>query len=154
MLLAIPPRATLARFVRCCCFVEDIAGERAGVVIETCPNPGSVLTINVGRPNSIAGGPITPAVSFFGPQTKTRKWLSGLDTYFLMIFLTIDGLVRLFPRDGALAADNLADLGSLIGDRAAGRLAGDVAAAPNPRRLRRRRPLTPQGPMRAIGAAS
>jgi transcriptional regulator GlxA family with amidase domain len=49
-----------------------------------------------------------------------------------MIFLTFEGLARLFPRGGALTADHLADLGSLIGDAAAGRLVADVSAAPDP----------------------
>jgi AraC-like DNA-binding protein len=132
MLLALPPCAALTRFVRLYCLVEDIAGERAGVVIETCPYPGAVLTVNLGQPNSVADGPITPEVSFLGVQTKGRKWLSCPETYFVMIFLTFDGLARLFPHDGALTANDLADLGSLIGDSATARLLADISAAPDP----------------------
>jgi len=131
MLLALSPCKALNRLVRLYYVVEDIAGVRAGAVIETCPYPGAVLTVNIGRPNSIADGPVTPVVSFLGAQTKRRKWSSCPETHFVMIFLTFDGLARLFPRDGAVTADDLVDLGSLIGDAAAGQLVADVSAAPD-----------------------
>jgi AraC-like DNA-binding protein len=92
-----------------------------------------VLTINIGRPNLDAFGAMVPRASLLGIQTHARDWVSGPDTYFVMVLLTVRGLVHLFPCTGADTIDSVLDLGSLIGDRQGRGIVEDVALAWHPR---------------------
>ncbi|HEY0136910.1 MAG TPA: hypothetical protein VGB85_22665, partial [Nannocystis sp.] len=132
MFLVRSPAPALAPFVAGYWFVEDIAGAHEGLPIRTSPHPGAVLSVNIGRPNAVEGGPLVPGASLLGVQTAARGWRSWSDTYFVMAMLTVRGLARLFPHTGPGSADALLDLGAMIGDAASHALAADVGAAWRP----------------------
>lgn len=130
----IPPDRRLSGYVAGYWFVQDLAGRHKGHPIRTCPQPGAVLSVNFGRPNAMVGGPVVPRASLLGVQSVSRTWRSWEDTYFVMVMLTVEGLVRLFPGTGA-AVDKLLDLGAVIGDGATDRLRRHLSAAWNPARV-------------------
>lgn len=115
----LPPAAALAPFVSGYWFVQDLAGVYEGRPIRTSPSPGAVLTINLGRPNTMADGPVVPRTSLLGIQSAVRQWRSRQDTSIAMAMLTIPGLIRLFPHTGQASADALIELGAIAGDAAA-----------------------------------
>lgn len=135
MFATLPPSPRLAGLVSGYWFVEDLAGDHEGRPIATAPVAGAVLTVNIGRPNAMVGGPTLPRVALTGLQTGRRAWRSWRETYFVMSMLTLPGLARLFPGAGESAADTLLDVGALIGDGAARALADAVSAAWEPQRI-------------------
>jgi AraC-like DNA-binding protein len=132
MLLSISPAKPLATFVTGYWFVEDLVGAYRGNPISTSPQPGAVLTINLGRPNSILDGLPSPRASLLGVQTLRRHWRSHEDTSFVMIMLSCAGLANLFPYEGSGAVDDLIDLSALIGDSLTSALVADVSARADP----------------------
>ena len=122
------PAPALAPFVAGYWFVQDLPGAHEGRPIRTSPHPGAVLSVNIGRPNAVEGGPLVPGASLLGVQTAARGWRSWSDTYFVMAMLTVRGLARLFPHTGHGSADTLLDLGAMLGDAASHALAADVGA--------------------------
>ncbi|MGV2130303.1 helix-turn-helix domain-containing protein [Agrobacterium vitis] len=135
MFLIIPPVPDLATLIKAYWFVEDLSGEHAGRLIRTSPIPLAVLSVNMGRPNATEDGELVPSVSFLGLQSRSRAWYSCLDTYFVMVMLTIPGLVRLFPHTGSCSANMFLDLAELIGDASAQSLKNGVGLEQEPRRI-------------------
>ncbi|KQT65835.1 MULTISPECIES: hypothetical protein [unclassified Aureimonas] len=136
MFLALSPDPKLSAFVRTYILVQDLPGKHAGQPIRTSPVPLAVLSVNIGRPNAAEDGSLVPRVSLLGLQSRARLWRSGSETCFVMVLLTIPGILRLFPGTGAGCADALLDLGALTGDTIAGSLSRDVDAANEPIKLR------------------
>lgn len=135
MFLTLPPSEPLMPYVRGYWFVQDIEGRHEGQPIVTSPHPGAVLSVNFGRPNAMEDGPTAPRTSLLGLQSASRRWKSWADTNFVMVMLSCEGLVRLFPHLGREARDELADLGGLIGARASAALADDLDGAWAPPRI-------------------
>lgn len=77
------------------------------------------MTVHLGQPNRMECGSAVPRVSFLGLQTGARVWHSGPETRFVMIMLTLRGILRLFPHTGEGTADRVVELGALLGDREA-----------------------------------
>lgn len=117
-------------------FVRDEAGAYAGRSITTSPVPHAVLSVNFGQPNLEEGRTPVPHASLLGLQSRTRTWSASCETSFVMVMLTLPGLVRLFPHAGATAGA-LLDLGALVGDRTAHSLGDDLRAARDPARVSR-----------------
>lgn len=134
-LFSIMPHPALRPFVHAYWFVKDIDGLHEGRPIHTAPYAGAVLTVNIGRPNAMVGGPVVPSVSLLGVQTSGRQWQSWAETYFVMVMLSPIGLARLFPHVGAQTCDRLIELNTMIGDSEAHRLVTAVAAAWAPARI-------------------
>lgn len=132
MFITLSPDPQLASMVAAYWFIEDIQGEFAGQTIQTSPIPTAVLSINIGRPNTTEDGSLVPCASLLGLQSRARSWQSCAGTYFVMVLLTIPGLVRLFPNTGLASADRILDLGAITGDALASSLSRDVAAAFEP----------------------
>lgn len=133
MFVTLPPDPKLAPIVVAYWFIEDIAGEFEGQAIQTSPIPTAVLSVNIGQPNTTEDGSLIPRVSLLGLQSRARSWQSCADTYFVMVLLTIPGLVRLFPNTGPASADRILDLGAITGDALASSLSRNVTAAFEPR---------------------
>jgi AraC-like DNA-binding protein len=129
----LPPAPSLRSLVQGYWFVRDLAGAYRAGPIRTAARAAAVLTINIGRPNADSFGAMVPKASLLGIQTHARSWISGPDTYFVMVILTVRGLVGLFPGTGAETIDRVLDLGSLIGDRQGRGIVEDVVAAWHPR---------------------
>jgi AraC-like DNA-binding protein len=111
--------------------VCDLVGAHRGRPIDTAPRPGAVLTVNIGLPNRSSDGGLTPRISLLGVQTQARSWRSDVDTDFLMVLLTPLGFARLFPGCASDLANALVDLGSVVGDGAAGSLLDSACARPD-----------------------
>lgn len=135
MILILPPAPKLATLVHAYWFIEDLPGEYAGHLTRTSPVPLAVLSINMGRPNAAEDGGLVPSVSFLGLQSRSRAWRSWSETYFVMVMLTIPGLVRLFPHTGLGTAEVLLDLAALTGDAPAQALKNGVGLEQEPRRI-------------------
>ncbi|WMS45260.1 helix-turn-helix domain-containing protein (plasmid) [Acuticoccus sp. MNP-M23] len=135
MFLSLPPAPKLSAFVHAYWFIEDLSGEHAGRAIRTSPLPVGVLSVNVGRPNATEDGDLIPRTSLLGLQTRVRTWRSCPDTYFVMVMLTIPGLLRIFPSTGSGAGNKLLDLGAVMGDAGAAAFASEVAAIIEPPRI-------------------
>lgn len=135
MFVTLPPDPQLAPMVAAYWFIEDIQGEFAGQIIQTSPIPLAVLSVNIGQPNTTEDGSLIPRASLLGLQSRARSWRSCSDTYFVMVMLTIPGLVRLFPHTGPDSADRILDLGAVAGDALAGSLSRSVSAAFEPREI-------------------
>lgn len=135
MFLTLKPASQLASMVHSYWFIEDLPGEYEGRPIRTSPIPVAVLSVNLGRPNAAEDGTLVPTVSLLGLQSRPRSWRSWSDTYFVMVMLTIPGLVRLFPHAGSGSSDRLLDLGAITGDAQAGALSRGVASAFAPGRV-------------------
>jgi AraC-like DNA-binding protein len=139
MFVTRPVSEALAPFVTGYWFIEDLAGTHPlGVPIHTAPRPGAVLTVHLGRPN-VGELPVgAPAVSLLGVQSRARAWWSRGDCYFVMVMLSVPGVLRLFPALGDALGDGMLELGSVLGDRAVRRLHADVVGAFTPDRIARR----------------
>lgn len=135
MFVRYAPAPPLAGYVSGYWFVQDLPGVYEGAPIRTAPFPGAVLSINIGRPNQMVGGPVAPRLSLLGLQTEARSWRSWDDTYFVMAMLTAPGLARLFPDLGPACRDALLDLSGLLGDGTARALADAAGAAWSPSRV-------------------
>lgn len=135
MFVTLPPAPSLAPLVGAYWFIEDIPGAFEGQMIRTTPIPMAVLSVHIGRPNATEDGSVIPRASLLGLQSHARTWRSWSDTYFVMVLLTIPGLVRLFPHTGPESAGRILDLGAIAGDALANSLANSVAAAFEPRRI-------------------
>lgn len=135
MFVTLPPDPQLAPMVAAYWFIEDIEGAFAGQTIQTSPIPMAVLSVNIGRPNTSEDGSVIPRASLLGLQSQARFWRSCSDTYFVMVMLTIPGLVRLFPNTGQDLTDRILDLGAIAGDALAGSLSRSVSAALEPREI-------------------
>ncbi|MEM5583860.1 helix-turn-helix domain-containing protein [Roseibium sp. AS2] len=135
MFKILPPARDLATLVQGYWFVEDLPGDHAGAMIRTSPVPYAVLSVNIGRPNSEENGRLVPDVALLGLQSQNRSWCSWSDTYFVMVMLTVSGLVRLFSHTGPSSADRLLDLGAVTGDGPAKSLKSSVGAALTPLRI-------------------
>lgn len=133
MFVTLPPDPQLAPMVAAYWFIEDIQGEFAGQIIQTSPIPMAVLSVNIGRPNTSEDGSFIPRASLLGLQSQARFWRSCPGTYFVMVMLTIPGLVRLFPHTGPDSTDRILDLGAIAGDALAGSLSRRVSAVFEPR---------------------
>jgi len=133
MVKILPPARCLAALVQGYWFIEDLLGEHAGSNIRTSPVPYAVLSVNLGRPNAEENGRLVPGVSLLGLQSQNRVWRSWSDTYFVMVMLTMQGLVRLFPHTGLSSADKLLELGAVTGDAPAISLKNTVSSAHEPR---------------------
>lgn len=138
MLTILPPSPLLARAVLSYWFIQDMAGSHQGKPIRTAPHSAPVLTINFGQPNTDSAGMCVPKASLLGLQTRARTWISGPETYFVMVMLTPQGLISLFPHVGSDVIDGLLDLGSFIGDRETHHLLNDLSAAWAPQRIKPR----------------
>ena len=128
----LPHDPRLARLVIGYWFIEDLAGLQAGSPITTCPFPGAVLSVNIGRPNAMVDGPTVPRVGLLGLHERCLSWRSWKDTAFFMACLTAEGLASVLPDTGPSTVGRLIDVGALVGDAAAGRLSRSVAVAPDP----------------------
>ncbi len=95
MLLSLSPAAALSGYVTGYWFVQDLAGDHRDKAIVTIPQAGGVLTINLGRPNRVLDGGLTPTLSLLGVRTRARNWQSDANTCFVMIMLTCSGMARL-----------------------------------------------------------
>jgi AraC-like DNA-binding protein len=135
MFQILSPAPELTGLVRAYWFVEDLPGEHAGQLIRTSPVPLTVLSVNIGRPNAVESGEPVPGVSLLGLQSQRRGWHSGSDTYFVMVMLTVPGLVRLFPHTGPGTAGMLVDLASLTGDATVHSLKNGLGMEQRPRRI-------------------
>lgn len=135
MFLILPPAVELVPLVKAYWFIEDLAGVHAGRLIRTSPIPLAVLSVNMGRPNAAEEGELVPSVSLLGLQSRSRAWRSWPDTYFVMVMLTIPGLVRLFPHTGSDSADMLLDVAALTGEAPAQSLKNGVGVEQEPRRI-------------------
>jgi AraC-like DNA-binding protein len=135
MSLILPPAPQLAALIKAYWFIEDLPGKHAGHLIRTSPVPLAVLSVNIGRPNAAEDGGLVPNVSFLGLQSRSRAWHSWSDTYFVMVMLTIPGIVRLFPHTGSGSADLLLDLAALTGDAPAQSLKDGVGMEQEPRQI-------------------
>ncbi|WP_306260099.1 hypothetical protein [Pararhizobium sp. IMCC21322] len=135
MFVTLSPDPQLAPMVATYWFIEDIQGEFAGKNIHTSPIPLAVLSVNIGRPNTSEDGSLIPRASLLGQQSRARLWRSCPGTYFVMVMLTIPGLVRLFPNTGPESTDRILDLGAIAGDALAGSLSRGVSAAFEPGRI-------------------
>lgn len=135
MFVALPPAPSLAALVGAYWFIEDIPGAFEGQNIRTSPIPMAVLSVNIGRPNATEDGSVIPRASLLGLQRHSRTWQSWSDTYFVMVLLTIPGLVRLFPHTGPESAGRILDLGAIAGDELANSLVNSVTAAFEPGRI-------------------
>lgn len=129
----VSPSPSLRSLVLSYWFVQDLAGSHQGKPIRTIPHPAAVLTINMGQPNADHLGTAVPRASLLGLQTHARAWISGPETYFVMVMLSVRGLISLFPYSGADTVDGLLDLGSLTGDRESRAIVADLSAAWKPR---------------------
>jgi AraC-like DNA-binding protein len=135
MFLVLPPAPKLTTLVHAYWFVEDLPGDHAGRLIRTSPAPLAVLSINMGRPNAAEDGSLVPGVSFLGLQSRSRAWRSWSDTCFVMMMLTIPGMIRLFPHAGSGTADMLLDLAALTGEATARSLKAAIAPEQDPRKI-------------------
>lgn len=135
MFVTLSPDPKLAPMVAAYWFIEDIQGQFEGQIIQTSPIPMGILSVNIGRPNTSEDGTLIPRASLLGLQSRARLWRSCPGTYFVMVMLTIPGLVRLFPNTGPESADRILDLGAIAGDALAGSLSRAVNAALEPRRI-------------------
>lgn len=135
MFVTLPPDPQLAPMVAAYWFIEDIEGAFAGQTIQTSPIPMAVLSVNIGRPNTGEDGSVLPRASLLGLQSRARFWRSCPDTYFVMVMLTIPGLVRLFPHTGRDSTDRILDLGAIAGDALADALSRSVSAAFEPKEI-------------------
>lgn len=115
-----------------------MAGSQQGKPIQTAPHSAPVLTINFGQPNADSTGRCLPQASLLGLQTRARTWISGPERYFVMVMLSPQGLISLFPHAGSDVIDGLLDLGSFIGDRETHHILDDLSAAWTPQRIRPR----------------
>jgi AraC-like DNA-binding protein len=135
MLLSMPSAPALRPYVVGYWFVQDLEGVYEGRAIRTSPHPGAVLSVTLGRPNAMEGGPLVPRAALLGLQSVGRGWRSWSETYFVMAMLTVSGLARLFPATGAASADTLLDLGAMLGDGPTHSLCDHVSAAWEPQRI-------------------
>ncbi|WP_029009642.1 helix-turn-helix domain-containing protein [Azospirillum halopraeferens] len=135
MLRILPPARPLTPYVDGYWFVRDLPGRYAGQPIRTGPQPVAAVSVQFGQPNTGDDGRPVPAVSLLGLQTRTRLWRSGPDTDFVMVRLRLPGLALLFPHTGSAGVDALLDLGTIVGDGAARRLAAGLPAAGAPERV-------------------
>ena len=126
-----PARIGLQHLVKGYWFLRDPCGLYQGQPIATGPFPGAVLSINIGRPNGIEGGPLVPSVALLGLQSASRRWRCWAGTNFVMAMLTLEGVVRLFPFVGVATADGLTDAGAVIGDAETQALHRHISAAPD-----------------------
>lgn len=136
--LVLPPTPVLAPLVTGYWFVEDLANANQGQPIHTVPHTNAVLTVHLGRPNVDELGVGVPRVSLLGVQSRIRTWGSGGDCYFVMVMLSLPGLIRLFPGSGVDSCDNVLDLGALLGDKTVGNLKDDLTGAWRPDRIAER----------------
>lgn len=134
-LKSIPPHPGLRDLVSAYWFVEDMAGAHEGKPIRTCPHPGAVLSLTLGRPNAMVGGRVAPRLAYLGLQTEAREWRSWDQTYFVMIMLTLPGVARFLPEEGMATRDRLIDMAAIIGGKASRRILTDVDAAWLPDRI-------------------
>lgn len=133
MVLILPPAPELAALVHAYWFVEDRPGDHAGRPIRTSPVPLAVLSVNFGRANAAEDGSLIPAVSLLGLQSRSRTWHSWPDTCFVMVMMTIPGLVRLFPNTGSSSADRLLELAAITGDAGVQSLTNSIDMTRDPR---------------------
>ena len=136
MLSILSPSPLLAPAVLSYWFIQDMAGSHQGKPIRTAPHSAPVLTFNFGRPNADSTGRHVPQASLLGLQTRARSWISGPETYFVMVMLSPQGLVSLFPYAGSDVIDGLLDLGSFIGDHETHHILDDLSAAWTPQTIR------------------
>jgi AraC-like DNA-binding protein len=138
MFVTRPAAEALAPFVAGYWLIEDLAGAHPrGEPIHTAPRPGAVLTVHLGRPNVGELSVGAPAVSLLGVQSRARSWWSRGDCYFVMVMLSVPGVLRLFPALGDALGDGMLELGSVLGDRTVRRLHVDVVGAFTPDRIAR-----------------
>lgn len=135
MFLILPPAPELATLVQAYWLVNDPQGDHAGHLIRTSPIPLAILSVNMGRPNAAEDGALVPGISLLGLQSQARAWRSWSDTCFVMVMLSIPGLVRLFPHGGPDSADMLLDLAAITGDACAHSLKSSVGADQDPRTI-------------------
>jgi len=134
-MLVLLPDQVLSAWVQGYWFVQDLPGEHAGRPIRTSPIPLAVLSVNMGRPNAAEDGSLVPQASLLGLQSRARAWRSWPETYFVMVMLTVPGIIRLFPHAGDGCADRLLDLGAVVGDGLAASLSAGVDPAAGPRAI-------------------
>ena len=114
-----PPDPRLAGLVQGYMAVEDLAGDFAHRVVRTCPEPMAVLSVNLGQGALDRFGRVHPRAALLGVQTAACQWIPQGETYFVAAFLTIPGLVSLFPATGDQTADALVALDQLVGVKSA-----------------------------------
>ena len=119
-IVAIAPHHQLQPYVLSYRIVEDKLGDFAGTPIWTCPEPIGVLSVNFGKRSYHESGELHPKVGLLGVQTCTRKWISQPETLFVMVILSVPGMMTLFPEIGQESADHLLDVAGLWGERKAG----------------------------------
>ena len=134
----ITPDPRLARFVKGYIAVEDLAGDFADQIVRTCPEPVAVLSVNLGRGALDCSGRVHPKTALLGVQTTARQWIPQSETYFVAAFLTIPGLIALFPTTGNETANALVPLELLVGERPARRLYGAIPDTFDPGLIKRR----------------
>ena len=135
LFLTLPPAPKLAPFVHAYWFIEDLPGKHMGSPIHTSPIPGAILGVTLGRPNRAQDGSPVPKTCLLGLQSHSRTWYSCPDTYFVMAMLTVPGLLRLFPHTGSASANQIVDLGALVGDRQSRALSDTLTAAAVPGKI-------------------
>lgn len=113
------PDPRLAQLVKGYVAVEDLAGIFANHVVRTCPEPLAVVSANLGKGALDWSGQVHPRTAFLGVQTKACQWIPQSETYFVAAFLTIPGLISLFPMTGRETANALVALDDLMGAKAA-----------------------------------
>ena len=122
----LPCAPRLAPLVKGYLVVDDRDGTFADQAIRTCPEPSAILTVNLGKGTRDRFGRPHPATGLLGVQTTVRPWVPQDETYFVATFLTVPGLITLFPDLGKETADTLVSLDQLIGGKDAGRLSSGV----------------------------
>lgn len=107
------PATALRRFMSAYVIVDDRAGALPCAPIQTAPMPFGALSVNFCERSRDGAGTQHPEIAFLGLQTGVRHWVSGASTLFVMVLLTPDGIIRLFPRLGAETGNALRELTDL-----------------------------------------
>ncbi len=138
VLRVVDPARELASFIDSLWFVEDLPGARRGHVVRTIPTGLPALTFNLGVPNlGDDGEPVPRRISLLGCQTSARAWVASSSTYFVMAFLTVRGVVALFPGLGVATRDRAVELACVMGARRERALHRALVAAWTPARVQR-----------------
>lgn len=129
----LPPSAPVAPYVKGYLVVKDLEGAFEAREVVTCPEPSGVLTVNFAKGALDMRGRAHPPVSLLGLQDRARVWLPQDESFFVSAFLTVRGLLRLFPLVGRETVNALVDLGDLLDRRTADelRLSVDGHMAPD-----------------------
>lgn len=113
------PAPPLAPYVKGYLVLEDLAGTAAGQEVLTCPEPAAVLAVNFAKGAVGSDGRPHPPMSLLGLQERVRVWRPQDESRFVAAFLTIRGVLSLFPGRGRETVNALVALEDLVDHRTA-----------------------------------